>query len=344
MMHAWRVVRAGAPSVALELHQVPVPEPGPREVLVRTSATVLNYNEVDGCRGRYLTVNPPMPYVLGMEVVGTVEACGPGAERWAGRRVMATARGAFGGHAEFVVGAMDSVFDAPDLLDDEQAAAFYFPFHLAHLALFERGGLTAGETVLVHAAAGGVGSAAVQLARAAGASVIASAGGAAKAAVARDLGAATTIDHRTEDVVERCDAVTGGRGVDLVFDGVGGDVTQQSLRTLARNGRLIMVGFAGGIEAEEVPTITPRQLAFGQFSVGGVLLSYVEDDLAVRRAVGINVTPRSVGEAVQGHLLELLAAGAIRPVIGETVGYRELPAALDRMEARATIGRTVVRW
>ena len=137
-MRAWRVHRAGAPTDVLELDDVPVPEPGPGEVRVATIATALNFNEIDGCRGRYLTVNPPLPYVLGMEVLGVVEATGPGAEQWLGRRVMATAVGAFGAHAEKVLAPVEMVFDAPTGLSDAEAAAFFFPFHLAYLGLHTR--------------------------------------------------------------------------------------------------------------------------------------------------------------------------------------------------------------
>src|SRR2546430_14728966 len=119
-MRAWRVHRSGAPSEALELDDIEEPVAGPGEVIVRTTATVLNYNEVDGCRGRYLTVNPPLPYILGMEAVGVVEKAGRGAERWLHRRVVATAVGAFGAHAEYVVAPADMVFDAPEGLDDEE--------------------------------------------------------------------------------------------------------------------------------------------------------------------------------------------------------------------------------
>ena len=341
-MRAWRVHRYGRPSEALELDEIPEPEPGPGTVRVRTHATVCNYNEVDGCRGRYLTVNPPLPYVLGMEVTGVVDAAGSGAEAWVGRRVVATAQGAYGGHAEAVIAPMDMVFDAPPTLDDTGAAAFFFPFHLASLGLHERGRLVAGETVLVHAAAGGVGSAAVQLARAAGARVIATAGGPEKVAFVRDLGADVVIDYRAADFVAAVDEATGGSGVDLVFDGVGGEVGARSLGCLARNGRYLVVGFASGIEAEEVATVTPRALCFGQFSVGGVLLSYTSRPLEARRATGFNVTPRAVGDAVHIHLLHLLAAGAIRPIVGREVAFAELPAALEAMAQRKTTGRVVV--
>jgi NADPH2:quinone reductase len=127
-----------------------------------------------------------------------------------------------------------------------------------------------------------------------------------------------------------------------VFDGVGGEVGDRSLDCLGRNGRYLIVGFASGIEAEEVATVTPRRLCFGQLSVHGVLLSYTSDPIAARRATGFNITPRAVGEAVHARLLELLDAGSIRPIVGSEVDFLDLPNALDAMEDRSTIGRVVV--
>ena len=326
----------------LELDELPDPEPGPGTVRVRPSATVLNYNEVDGCRGRYLTVNPPIPYILGMEVTGVVDAAGPGLEAWVGRRVVATSQGAYGGHAEAVIAPVDMVFDAPPSLDDTGAAAFFFPFPLAYLGLHVRGGLQVGETVLVQAGAGGVGSAAVQLAKAAGARVIATAGGPEKVAFVRDLGADVVVDYRADDFGAVVEEVTGGLGVDVVFDGVGGEVGTRSRRCLALGGRYLVIGFASGIEAEEEPMVTGRELCFGSYAVCGVMLSYTSDPVMARKATGFNITPRSVGEAVHADLLGLLAAGAIRPVVGREVDFADLPAALDAMEDRETMGRVVV--
>ena len=341
-MRAWQVTSYGHPTEALELRTVPSPRPGPGEILVATSASVCNYNEVDGCHGRYLTINPPLPYTLGMEFVGQVIDAGAGAEAWAGHRVMGSGAGAIGAHAELVVGPADMAFDVPPQLSDIEAAAFYYPFHLAHLGLHERGGLREGETVLIHAAAGGVGSAAVQLAAAAGARVIATAGGPEKLEVARRLGAEVAIDYRQGGFAAAVLDATEGRGVDMCFDGVGGDVTTESLRCLARNGRHLVVGFAGGIEAEETPMVSGRTLCFGNISLMGVLLAYLDAAL-VPPGSGFNPTPRAVGDQVQGHLIELLRAGRIRPLVGKTVRFEELPGALEQMEERATIGRVVVQ-
>lgn len=341
-MQAWRVHRSGRPSEALRLDLIDVLEPGPGEVRVRTRAAALNYNEVDGCHGRYLTVNPPLPYTLGMEITGVVDSAGPGAEAWLGRRVIACAKGAFGGYAERVICDAGMVFNAPPGLDDVQAAAFYFPFHLAWLGLHERGGLKAGESVLIHAGAGGVGSAAIQLAVAAGARVLATAGGREKAAKCRELGADVAIDYRDQDFTTAVLEATGGRGVDLVFDGVGGAVTASSLRCLAANGRLMVIGFASGIEAEDQPIVTPRMLCFGSVSLMGVMLAYTADPKGEHPAPGIHITPRSVGERVQRSLEGLLAARRIKPFVGAVMGFAEVPAALDLMDQRKTMGRIVI--
>ena len=342
-VRAWQVTRYGGPSEALALTTIAPPRPGPGEILVRTSASACNYNEIDGCYGRYLTVNPSLPYTLGMEFVGKVTDSGAGAEAWIGRRVMGAGTGAIGAHAEQVVGPSTMAFDVPPELSDTEAAAFFFPFHLAHLGLHERGQLTKGETVLIHAAVGGVGSAAVQLAVAAGARVIATAGSPSKLEIARSLGADVAIDYSAGGFAAAVLDATDGRGVDICFDGVGGGVTNESLRCLARNGRHLVVGFASGIEAEEVPTVTGRTLCFGNFSLVGVVLSYQDPTLAPA-GLGYNPMPPEVGIQVHAHLVELLRAGQIRPVIGKVVPFAELPGALEEMEARRTVGRTVVTW
>jgi NADPH2:quinone reductase len=153
---------------------------------------------------------------------------------------------------------------------------------------------------------------------AAGARVIATAGGAEKLALARELGAEVAIDYRKEDFVDAVLDATDGRGVDVCFDGVGGDVMMQSLRCLARNGRHLVVGFASGIEAEETPMVNGRTLCFGNISLMGVILTY-GDPRRVPRGMGFNPVPREVGDEVQAALVELLRAGRIRPIVGRTV-------------------------
>lgn len=342
-MRAWRVHRHGRPTEALRLDHIPIPEPGPGQVLIETRAMALNFNEVDGCYGRYLTVNPPIPYTLGMEVTGTVEAAGAGCEAWIGRRVIGCATGAYGGYAEHVIADEGMVFEAPEQLDDTNAAALFMPFHLAWLGLHHRGNLQRGETVLIHAGAGGVGSAAIQLAREAGARVIATAGGPDKTAICVQLGADVAIDYRAGDFIPAVMEATNGRGVDLVFDGIGGAVTEASARCLAIYGRLMLIGFAGGIEAEDTATLTPRTLMFGSVSLIGVMLAYTADPNMENPFPGIHIQPRQVGESVQQSLNELLRQGRIKPFVGRIIDFEELPNGLDDMDNRRTVGRTVVK-
>lgn len=340
-IQAWRVVRHGRPSDALALESIEEPQPGPGQARVRVRTSVCNFNEVDGCHGRYRTIDPPLPYTLGMECAGVVDAVGDGAERWLGRRVTACAVGATGAHAECAIVDPAMSFDAPDVLDDVEACAFFFPFHVGWLALFERGQLRPGEWLLVHAGAGGVGSAAVQLGVAHGARVIATAGSPEKLAFCRSLGAEIAIDYRSGDLAAALMEATGGAGVDVVCDLVGGATTLATLPALARGGRLVLAGFSGGIEAEDQATITPRPILFGNFSIGGVMLAYRDGPTKLG---AVNLLPRALGDSIQAGLVRLLRERRIRPIVGRTASWRELPAELERLEARATIGRSVLDW
>jgi NADPH2:quinone reductase len=327
----------------LTLDEVDDPTPSPGELLVRTATTPLNFNEVDGCFGRYRTVDPPVPYTLGMEVVGEVIAAGEGGDHWLGHRVMATAVGAHGAHAELVLASADMTFDVPEPLDDVEAAAFFFPFHVAHLALVERGHLEAGQWVLVHAGAGGVGSAAVQLASTLGGRVIATAGTAEKLALCRELGAEVVVNYREDDLGAAVLAATEGRGVDLVCDLVGGATTTATFPVVAHGGRHVLAGFSGGIEAEDTG-IVPRPLLFGNFDLVGVMLAYVSDPAVAKAWTTFNLFSRADGEAVQAHLVALLDEGRIHTVVGRTAPADTLPVELQLLADRATMGRTVLTW
>ncbi len=168
-MRAWRTHEYGPPETALHLDEVPLPEPGPGEVRVKVAAVPLNLNDLERVTGGNMAVRIELPYSPGMETMGVVDACGPGTEDMLGRRVAATTQMAHGGFAEYVNCPAHSAFEIPEAIELPDAACLYFPFHLAWLGLFDRAGLRADETVLVHAAAGGSGSAAVQLAKHAGA-------------------------------------------------------------------------------------------------------------------------------------------------------------------------------
>ncbi len=334
----------GEPKEVLRFEEILAPVAGPGELQVRVAATTLNFNDVDGVRGRYRTVSPPLPYTPGMEVLGYVEAAGAGAERWLGKRVVAVPNGAFGGYAEVAVGPSAMAFEMPSEteLADVPAAAIYFPFHLSWLALHERAKLQAGETVLIHAGAGGIGSGAVQLASLAGARVIATAGSAAKVELCRSLGADVAINYLEADFVDAVLNATNGRGVDVAFDSVGGEVTTKTFQCMAFNGRHLLVGFASGIEAED-EGIVPRPVLFGNFSLYGVCHAYVDDPVALKAVSTYNFPSHADGERVHARILDLLRNGSIRPVVGSEAAFADLPSALQSMADRQTVGRNVIR-
>lgn len=340
-MKTWLAQEFGAPADVLRVAEMDAPEPGPGEVQIAVEAITINFNDIDGIRGRYRTVPIEPPYVPGMEVLGRVRAAGEGGEGMIGLRVCAIPTGAFGGYAEVAVAPVAMTFAMPDDMDTATAASVYMPFHVSSLALYERARLTADDTVLVHAAAGGAGSAAVQLVCARGARVIATAGAPEKLRFATELGADVAIDYRQDDFVARVLDATGGRGVDVAFDTVGGATTLETFRCMAFGGRHLLVGFASGIEAED-EGIVPRPVLFGNFSLVGVCHAYTEDALAFKRATGLNFPSHADGVRLHEDLLEMIAAGTIRPIVGSTSSFSALPEVVGAMEARATMGRNVV--
>jgi NADPH2:quinone reductase len=340
-MKAWRVHRYGAPRDVLELDEVDEPNPEAGELKIRVTSVTLNFNDLVGIHGRYKTVPRPVPYIPGMEVLGIVEVCGAGAESWLGRRVVAIPSGAFGGYAEYVVAPAAMAFEMPADMAEPEAAAIFMPFHLAWLALYERARLQSGETLLVHAGAGGAGSAALQLGVHAGARVFATAGSAEKTKLCLELGAELAINYRETDFAEAVLDATDGRGVDVAFDAVSGDVTLKTFPCMAFNGRHILAGFASGIEQEDEGLI-PRPVLFGNFSLVGVCHAYVDDPVVFKRLSGFNFPAHRDGEQLHAELLALFAAGKLRAIVGQHVPFLELPSALDAMEQRRTVGRTVV--
>jgi NADPH2:quinone reductase len=349
-MRAWRTHRYGPPIEVLQLDTVPVPEPGPGQVRVRVQAVTLNLNDLERITGGPMLVEPELPFSPGMEVFGIVEACGDGigADEWIGRRVAAMPVQAHGGYAEHAVCSAVSAFEVPDTIALPGAAAIYFPFHLAWLGLVDRADLQAGETVLIHAGAGGSGTAAIQLAKHLGARVIATAGGPAKVAVCRELGADVVIDSRGDGfaesvLVDTVLAETGGRGVDVVFDNVGEALFDASLTATAYNGRYLMMGFASNKAAADDAWIVPRRILMANIKLCGVTLAYADDGLRalVKSAMGWNLASGELGAEVMRRVVDLVERGAVRPVVGQVVGFEDLPQAIAAMADRATTGRVV---
>jgi NADPH:quinone reductase len=338
-MKAVRVVRHGAPSEALEIEDIPAPDVGPGEVRIAVSAASLNFGDIARCRGTVASVMGQVPFTLGMDVCGVVDAAGDGAEHWLGRRVVAMTNQSFGGIAEAALSSLTSVFDAPPELDDVEAAAFTLPFHTGYLALHRRARITAADTVLVVGGASAVGTAMIQLGVVAGAQVLAVAGGAAKGAVCEELGA-TALDYTSEDIFDRVMELTGERGADVVVDLIGGERTETMWTCVRREGRYVPVGFND--DPESGLTGRPlRKVSMGNFSILGVMLGYTEMPLGLRK-FGINTFTPDVGQEVHQALLALVAAGSIRPVIGRIISMPEVAGALTDHEQRRTTGRTVV--
>ena len=340
-MKALQVTAHGRPGDVLAVRTLERPEPGPGEVLVRVGAASLNFNDIDRCLGKLVSVPTPPPFTLGMDVCGIVDDTGEGAEHWLGKRVVAITKTALGGIAEFAIAPAVSVFDAPDQLDDAEATAFVLSFQTSHLALFRRGRLRAGETLVVHSAASGLGTAGIQLGKAAGARVIAVAGGPEKGALCASLGADLVVDHLTEDFVEAVLTATDDVGADVVYDLTGGDFAERSWRCTARGGRYLAVGFAD--DENNGMTGRPLRMAcIGNIDIVGVMVAWAESVDPGMRRFGFNPFGRDVADEIHADLLRLVAEGAIRPYVGRRVTMEEAGTALDAHEDRRSLGRTVV--
>lgn len=249
---------------SLTLEELPAPQPGPDQVLIEVAAAGVNFADTLMIAGKYQE-KPPFPFAPGLEIAGTIRAIGANvAGLKEGQRVMALTD--WGGYAEAALARAGDVFPIPDSLGWAEAAGFPITYGTAHAALRWHADLQPGEILLVHGAAGGVGLAAVEIGKAIGATVIATAGGAEKLAVARAHGADHLIDYREEDIRARVKELTAGRGADVVFDPVGGDVFDASLRCIAWSGRLLIIGFAAG----RVPQVPANILLVKNVAVMGV--------------------------------------------------------------------------
>jgi NADPH2:quinone reductase len=246
-----------------------------------------------------------------------------------------------GGYASAALLDAATVQTLPSWLSFVDGAAMYFPYLLGWLALRERGRVRPGDMVLVHAGAGGVGSGVVQLAKALGASVIATAGSDEKVEFCRQLGADHAVNYRKDDFVAFVNDVTNGRGVDLAFDSVGGQVTTDTYRVMAFNGRHLIVGYAADITLEEQP-VSLQPSIYGNFDLVGICFAFV-DDPRLTRSLGMNFLTRADGIRIWDTILRLAQNGQIRPVVGREIDFGDVPAMLEAIERRETMGRTVVR-
>ena len=324
-MKAWQVSRYGAPEEVLELAEAPRPAPGPGQVLVRVLAAAANFPDILLCQGTY-QVRPPLPFTPGLELCGEVVEAGQDVTGFrAGERVIGAAVFPSGAFAEYALMDAGRSFPAPAGLDDAEAAPFLVTYQTGWFGLHRKARLKAGETLLVHAAAGGVGSGAVQLGKAAGARVIGVVGGASKAALARELGADVVIDRHEEDFVAVVKEVTNGRGANVVYDPVGGDAFRKSTKCIAFEGRIVVVGFASG----EIPQAALNHALVKNYDILGLHWGLYEQ-----------LNPALVRTG-QDELARLVAAGQIRPLITERLPLAAVPDALRRLGAGSTTGRLV---
>ncbi|QHC24367.1 NADPH:quinone oxidoreductase family protein [Streptomyces sp. GS7] len=324
-MKAWRVHANGEPREVMRLSEVPDPRPGPGQLLLGVRAANVNFPDALLCRGHY-QVRPPLPFTPGVEICGEVLAAGEGAAGEVGARVLAQPPLPDGGFAEFVVVEAATVRPAPEALDDAEAAALHIGYQTGWFGLHRRARIRAGETLLVHAAAGGVGSAAVQLGRAAGARVIGVVGGAEKACTARELGCDVVLDRRRDDIIAAVKEATGGRGADVVYDPVGGDAYAQSAKCVAFEGRIVVVGFASGT----IPTPALNHALVKNYTVLGLHwgLYNAKDPAAVATC--------------HDELTKLAAQGAVTPLIGGRVPLSGAAEAVQRVADGDSVGRLVV--
>jgi NADPH2:quinone reductase len=305
----------------VQLADVDEPVPGEGQLLIEVHAAGVTFPEVLLSRGMY-QLKPPPPFLLGSEVAGVVRSAPTGSSVLVGDRVAALCW--FGGFADLAVTNPDMVFPLPDSVSFETAAALPINYLTAHFALKRRARLADGDTVLVHGAAGGVGTASIQYARALGATVIAVASTEEKARLATSAGAQHTV--HPDGFLAAAKELTGGRGVDVVVDPVGGDRFTDSLRSLAPEGRLLVIGFVGG----DIPTVKVNRLLLNNTSVDGVAWG----EFALRR-------PGYLQEQ-WAELEPLIASGALAAPIGHRLPLEDAAEALALMDERRAVGKVVL--
>jgi NADPH2:quinone reductase len=309
----------------LAVSERPAPVVGPGQLGVEVRAAGCNFFDILLVQGRY-QVKPPFPFVPGGEVAGVVREVGAGVTGFApGDRVLAAVP--MGGYAERIALPAAFAHRMPEEMSFEEGAALPIVYPTSYAGLVFRAALQRGETLLVHAAAGGVGLAAVQIGKALGARVIATAGGVEKLHVALEAGADVGIDYSEEDFVERVKEFTGGRGADVIYDSVGGDVFDRSLKCIAWNGRLLVIGFASGT----IPTVAANRILLKNVSVVGLHWgAYAKHE------------PARVPETFAA-LFRLYAEKQIRPVIYRSYPLEEAADALAALGSRKTHGKVVLR-
>jgi NADPH2:quinone reductase len=296
----------------------------PGQLVIDVSATGCNFFDILITQGKY-QVRPELPFSPGAEVAGTVREVGQGVECFSvGDRVSAFLE--YGGFASTVAAPQERVFPMPPQMTFEEAAAMGIVYQTSYVGLARRANLREGETLLVHAAAGGVGLAAVQIGVALGARVIGTAGSSDKLDLVKQQGADAVINYRDDDWVARVKELTDGRGADVIYDPVGGDTFDLSTKCIAFEGRILIIGFASG----RIPSAQMSRVLVKNFSLVGLHWGlYFEKNLRVL-------------QETQEALSRLYAAGKIAPLISATYPLADAAAALEALGARKTVGKVVL--
>jgi NADPH2:quinone reductase len=322
-MHAWLCENPVGPE-ALQWKELPAPEPRAGEVRVAIKAASLNFPDLLIVQNKY-QMKPPLPFVPGSEFSGVVEAVGEGVKHLKPGMAVASF-GGLGGFATQVCVNASLVMPLPPGFAFDDAAAFLCTYGTTHHALIDRAALREGETVLVLGAAGGVGTAAIQIAKAAGARVIAAASSDDKCALCRQLGADATINYASASLRDELKALTDGKGPDVIYDPVGGDLAEPAFRSIAWRGRYLVIGFAGG----SIPAL-PLNLALLK---GASIVGVFWGEFAKRE-------PASNARAL-AELAGWYAQGKIKPVIEQRLAMQELPKAFELMGQRKVRGKLVL--
>jgi NADPH2:quinone reductase len=323
-MQAWQVTGAGEPADVLHRVEVDLPEPGPGQARIRVTAAGIGLPDVLMCRGTY-PLTPPLPFTPGQEATGTVTAVGDGVDLELGQSIMGvtTFYEGNGSFADECLLLAESSFAVPPGLDDIEAAGFWIPHMTGWIGLVGRGRIAPGDWLAVLGGAGGSGAAAVQLGRALGARVVAVVSDDERAEFCRSLGAEATINHRDGPIAPALRELTGGSGVDLIYDPVGGSLAEEAAGALARNGRLLSVGFASG----EWPSLATIQLVMTNSSLVGVF------------AGGYS---RAELETIHAGLAELVTGGQLRTAVTAAIPFDDLATAAQSMADRGVIGKLVL--
>jgi len=321
-MQAWTVQKFGHYQEQLKLEAHDLPQATGSDALIEVKAIGINFFDLLTIAGKY-QVKAPLPFVPGGEAAGEVVAAGESCSLKVGERVMTSHSGAF---AEYMIAPQNATYRLPPIMPYEDAAAFQLIYQTSYFALVHRAGLKKAEYLLVHGGAGGVGTAAIQIGKALGARVIATAGSSEKLDICRQCGAEYLIDYRSENFVEKVNEFTEGKGADVIYDPVGGDVFDQSTKCIAWEGRILVIGFSSG----RIPEIRTNKVLLKNMSVIGLWWG------------NYRLHKPQLIEETQEQLYQMYEKEEIKPVIHSSIGFTDIPAALELLENRKSYGKIII--